>query len=151
MGSKENKPKIEIKNIEKEENDDINEIDDEDEIKEDDINESFIDIDSIKHTDESKFCLDIIWIDEKVFNSENQNYFEDMKNNYPNININLFNNLEDGFNKILSLEFVSIFVIVSGRLYCQYYNILKNNLNKIKCIPINLIFTSFFFQKNFRK
>ena len=70
-----------------------------------------------------------------------------MKNNYPNININLFNNLEEGFNKLLSLEFVSIFVIVSGRLYSQYYNKLKNNLNKIKCIPINLIFTSFFFKK----
>ena len=142
MGSKENKPKIEIKNIEKEKNDDINEIDDEYEIKENDIHKSFIDIDLIKHTDESKFCLDIIWIDEKVFNSENQDYFKDMNNNYPNININLFNNLEEGFNKLLSLEFVSIFVIVSGRLYSQYYHKLKNNLDKIKCLPINIIFTS---------
>ena len=88
-----------------------------------------------------------VWIDEKVFNSENSFYFEELKYKYPNIKINLFINLEEGFNFILNLEYISIFVIVSGKLYSQYYHKLKNNLNKIKCLPINLIFTSEKFKK----
>ena len=135
--------KNDLKDIKKE--DDENQ--DEEDKEEKGLEKSFINIDLINHNDKSKFYLDIIWIDEKVFNSENQMYFEKMKLNYPNIKINLFDNLEEGFNNILSLEFISIFVIVSGRLYSQYYSKLKNNLNKIKCIPINLIFTSSNFKK----
>ena len=106
------------------------------------VEEPFINTKSMSHNKEIKVNLDIIWIDKNVFNLENQYYFEKMRKVYPNIKINLFDDLEKGFNEILNLEFVSVFVIVSGRLYSQYYNKLKNNLNKIKCIPVNLIFTS---------
>ena len=84
---------------------------------------------------------------ERLFNSENQSYLENMKINYPNIKIKPFDNLNEGFKAILELEFISIFVIVSGRLYSQYYHKLKNNLDKIKCLPINIIFTSVKFKK----
>ena len=106
------------------------------------VEEPFIDTSLIKKDQDKniKYNLDIIWIDEKVFNWENNSYFEEMRNQHPNIKINLFNNLEDGFNQILSLKFISVFVIISGRLYSQYYNKLKSNLNEIKCIPINLFF-----------
>ena len=119
------------------------------EIKEgkNDVNESFISLDLMNKDENAKYNLDIIWIDEKINNSENKNYLEKMKNDYPNIKINVYDNLEEGFNEILNLEFVSTFVIVSGRLYSQYYHKLKENLVKIKCIPINLIFTSSKFKK----
>lgn len=45
---------------------------DEEDKEEKDLEKSFISIDLINHNDKSKFYLDIIWIDEKVFNSENQ-------------------------------------------------------------------------------
>ena len=109
---------------------------------------SFIKMNLInKNNNDSKFYLDIIWIDENVFNGENLNYFDSMKKEYPNIKIQRFKNLEKGFKYILSLEFISVFIIVSGRLYSKYYKKLKENLNKIKCIPINLIFTSEKFKK----
>ena len=50
-----------------------------------------------------KYNLDIIWIDEKVNNSENQSYLEKMKKDYPNIKITVYDNLEQGFNEILQL------------------------------------------------
>ena len=70
----------------------------EDEEEENEINKSFINISLIKHDETNKIFLDIIWIDEKVFNSENQYYFEKMKLSYPNIKINLYDDLEEGFN-----------------------------------------------------
>ena len=62
----------------------------------------------------TKFNLDIIWINEKINNYENQSYLEKMKNDYPHITITTYDILEKGFNKILELEFFSIFIIVSG-------------------------------------
>lgn len=111
------------------------------------LSESYISLDLMNKDENIKYNLDIIWIDEKVNNSENQSYLEKMKKDYPNIKITVYDNLEQGFNEILQLEFVSIFVIVSGRLYSQYYHKLEENLVKIKCIPINLIFTSSIFKK----
>ena len=111
------------------------------------LNESYISLDLMNKDENIKFNLDIIWIDEKVNNSENQSYLEKMKKDYPNIKITTYDNLEQGFNEILKLEFVSIFVIVSGRLYSKYYHKLEENLVNIKCIPINLIFTSSKFKK----
>ena len=111
------------------------------------LNESYISLDLMNKDENIKFNLDIIWIDEKVNNSENQSYLEKMKKDYPNIKITVYDNLEQGFNEILKLEFFSIFVIVSGRLYSKYYHKLEENLVNIKCIPINLIFTSSKFKK----
>lgn len=120
-----------------------------DKIKEEknELNESFICLDLMNKDENEKYNLDIIWIDEKINNSENKSYLEKMKNVYPNIKINVYDNLEEGFNEILNLEFVCIFVIVSGRLYSRYYHKLKENLVKLKCIPINIIFTSISFKK----
>ena len=133
------------KGEEEEEKEELYEHEEENKEKEE-VNEgkkSFISLDlMIPKKEDSKFNLDIIWIDENVFNEENQFYFKILKEKFPNIKITTFNDLEEGFENILKLEFVTIFVIVSGRLYSQYYNKLKNNLNKIKCVPINIIFTS---------
>ena len=113
----------------------------------DELKESYISLDLMNKEEDAKFNLYIIWIDEKINSEENKLYLKKMKNVHPNISINVYDNLEEGFSEILKLEFVSIFVIVSGRLYSRYYNKLKENLVKIKCIPINLIFTSSKFKK----
>ena len=39
--------------------------------------------------EDTKFNLDIMWIDQNIFNSENQSYLKNMKINYPNIKIKL--------------------------------------------------------------
>ena len=74
-----------------------------------DIQKSFISIDLMKKEEEEdiRFYLDIIWIDQKIFNSENQSYLEKMKADYPKINIEPFDNLDEGFQAILDSEFVS--------------------------------------------
>ena len=88
------------------------------------------------------FHLDIIWIDEKVENNENQDYFGKMKLIFKNVKINTFNNLDEGFNYLLKLNFETIFIIISGSLYTNYYYKLRKNIKNLKIIPITIIFTS---------
>ena len=71
-----------------------------------------------KNNNDSKFYLDIIWIDENVFNGENLNYFDSMKKEYPNIKIKRFKNLEQGFLYIKFRIYFSIY-------YCKWKIIFK--------------------------
>ena len=94
MGNENIKPKPNKKEEDKEKDDSEIESEEENEEK-NDLEKSYISVDLINPTNETKFNLDIIWIDEKVFNSENSFYFEELKYKYPNIKINLFINLEE--------------------------------------------------------
>ena len=57
--------------------------------------------------------LDIVWIDEKVENRENKEYFREMKLIFQDVKIKSFNNLDEGFNYLLKLNFETIFIIIS--------------------------------------
>ena len=97
--------------------------------------------------DNKNLHLDIVWIDEKVENNENQNYYGKMKLIFKNVKINTFNNLDEGFNYLLKLKFETIFIIISGRLYEKYYYLLRKNIKNLKIIPITIIFTSQYYKK----
>ena len=104
-------------------------------------------INDLQNNNQNNF-LDIIWIDEKVNNKENSEYFNNLKTLYPKIKINhLYDSLEEGFNYIKNLNFETVFIIVSGKLYPKYYKMLNENLFYLKCIPITIIFTSSKFKK----
>ena len=54
-----------------------------------------------------------------------------------------FENLEAAFDFILSqINFKLLFIIISGRLYSDYLDLLNQKMNSIKCVPICTIFTS---------
>ena len=54
-----------------------------------------------------------------------------------------FENLEVAFDFILSqINFKLLFIIISGRLYSNYLDLLNQKKNSIKCVPICTIFTS---------
>ena len=92
--------------------------------------------------DNKNLHLDIVWIDEKVENRENKEYFREMKLIFQDVKIKSFNNLDEGFNYLLKLNFETIFIIISGSLYTKYYYKLRKNIKNLKIIPITIIFTS---------
>ena len=54
-----------------------------------------------------------------------------------------FENLEVAFDFILSqINFKLLFIIISGRLYSDYLDLLNQKMNSIKYVPIYTIFTS---------
>ena len=89
----------------------------------------------------------IIWIDNKINNEENSSYLKYIKEHelYKTFCLKIipFDNLETAFDFIVSIiNFKLLFIIVSGRLYSDYYDLLNQKLNLIKCLPICIIFTS---------
>ena len=83
----------------------------------------------------SKLDAKIIWFDENIKNEENKSYFNKLQDNF-----NYFygyQSLDEGFKKLYNLEFSTIFIIVSGRLFGRYIRKIKENIHKI----INLFIT----------
>ena len=91
----------------------------------------------------------IFWIDQNVYNSENRSYLKSLKENplYAKLLLSFhffcFDNLEDVFELLLKyINFKIVFIIISGRLYPDYYKELIRHIKFIKCLPICVIFTS---------
>ena len=88
----------------------------------------------------SKLDTKIIWFDENIKNEENKSYFNKLQDNF-----NYFygyQSLDEGFKKLYNLEFSTIFIIVSGRLFGRYIRKIKENIHKIINLPYTYIFTS---------
>ena len=97
-------------------------------------------IETCKNKDGRKY----VWIDpdiNSVKNKENLNYLQKVKK----IDIKTYDNIKSCFDEYLSLEdkkFQEIVIIISGKLFYKFVQILKININKINFSPTILIFTS---------
>ena len=88
----------------------------------------------------SSKLIEIIWFDENINSSENQKYITKIK---PLIHsLTTYDNIEKGFSDFYSDKFISIFTIVSGKLWGKFLQMFKENINKIINIPYVVIFTS---------
>ncbi len=69
------------------------------------------------------------------------------------LTVKCFFSVDEAFNFILGkkkleknikdkLKFRGVFILVSGKLYPEYYQKLTDNINKITFLPISCIFTS---------
>ena len=99
----------------------------------------------------------LIWIDTNYNNPENASYLKLMQKNKKLILI-CFHNVSAAFdylfsneeNEINKFKFREIFFLISGRLYPDYYQQLKENINKITFLPICCIFTSYNLEKRIK-
>ena len=88
----------------------------------------------------------IFWIDSRIKKDENLNYIKIIETFFQKP-INAFDNLNDAFLLIKKYKFTFIYILISGRLYQNYLDMLQKEINKIYCIPIVIIFTSEKFKK----
>ena len=94
----------------------------------------------------------LIWICDTYNNIENGSYLKLLKENM-HLTVKCFFSVDEAFNFILGkkkleknikdkLKFRGVFILVSGKLYPEYYQKLTDNINKITFLPISCIFTS---------
>ena len=92
----------------------------------------------------------LIWINGNYNNEENTAYRRLLRENKnKNLIIKSFYNVDDTFDFIFKnnefkdiIQFRAIYILISGRLYPDYYKKLKERINKIIFLPICCIFTS---------
>ena len=85
---------------------------------------------------------DLIWIDKRIDNNENQGYIKIMKEQYKIICVQ-FKDLESAFQYMMnSLKFKIIALMVSGSLFSTYIKVFENYKNKLITIPLTIIFTA---------
>ena len=81
----------------------------------------------------------IIWIDEKIENLENQIYLQKLKSIVYS-NIETFKDINLAIDRIKKIKFEETIIIVSGILYVPFIEEFKRNINAIYIIPKIIIF-----------
>ena len=90
---------------------------------------------------DKKIQKHFIWIDENINNEENKDYYDEIFQS-KNIPCERFENVENGINYLFKedFEFHEIIIIISGRLYNQFYYLFKEKLINIKFSPTIIVF-----------
>ena len=82
----------------------------------------------------------IIWIDQNIYNKENQKYVKELEElGYKNIR--LYEKVGEAIDYMKSILFEETKIIVSGRLFNELINIFKANIKDICLAPKIIIFT----------
>ena len=84
-------------------------------------------------------ALEIIWIDARVNDTENLEYKEDILK-FMTVNFSCFENVPDAIEYLKKLEFVSPYIITSGRLYPEFIKEFKSKINEFSICPKIIIF-----------
>jgi hypothetical protein len=89
-----------------------------------------------------KYKTIIVWIDLNVNSPENKIY-RDMKQlkEFQNYQFLVFDNINEGINSLKKLRYNPTYIILSGRLFFEFIDTFKSNLNDFYIIPKILIFT----------
>ena len=82
----------------------------------------------------------IIWIDRNIYNEENLGYVKELEE-LGYTKLRLFEKVSEAFDYMNSILFEETKNIVSGRLFNEFINTFKENINDICFIPKNIIFT----------
>ena len=82
---------------------------------------------------------EIIWIDTRVNDIENLEYKEEILK-FMSVNISCFENIPEAIDYLKKLEFVSPYIITSGRLYPEFIKEFKSKINEFSICPKIIIF-----------
>ena len=83
----------------------------------------------------------VIWVDPQVDNEENKKYLKFM-DKFDYLKVRYFKEIKHAIAEIKKIDFEETLIILSGKLYFDFIDIFKENLNDINIIPKILVFTS---------
>ena len=83
----------------------------------------------------------IIWIDSKINNDENMYYKLRMEKKVSLEALKCVDNVSDAIEYLKELKFVKTIIICSGRLFPEFIEIFKNDINEFMLCPKIIIFT----------
>ena len=84
--------------------------------------------------------INIIWIDQNVNSKSFDLYAKDLEA-IPSSKLKLLKNTDEAITYLKEIKFEETFVITSGRLYTEFVEKFKENINDMKVIPKIIVFT----------
>ena len=85
--------------------------------------------------------LNVIWIDREINNQVNQRYVKDLVElGYKRLR--LFDRVSDAIDYMKSILFEETKIIVSGKLFCEFINVFKENIRGMCFAPKIIVFTA---------
>ena len=88
-----------------------------------------------------EFFTNLIWIDSNINNKDNITYLKYLETIF-NLKLIRFDNVKNGLEFLLSISFEDTIIITSDRLYNEFIEEFKENLNQVYIIPKIIIFTN---------
>ena len=86
--------------------------------------------------------LNLIWIDRNIHNNQNTQYIKEINSNFKFLKIKEFSNIYNSINYIRKILFESTKIIISGELYSEFVNMLKEIITDIYFAPKIIVLTS---------
>ena len=86
--------------------------------------------------------FNLIWIDRNIHNNQNTQYIKEICSNFKFCKIKEFSDVNNSINYIKQIKFESTKIIISGELYSEFVNMLKEIITDIYVAPKIIVFTS---------
>ena len=83
----------------------------------------------------------LIWIDTNIHNNQNTQYTKEI-HKFKFLKIKVFENIKEAINYIKEIKFESTKIIISGELYSEFLNSLKEVIRDIFVAPKIIVFTN---------
>ena len=83
----------------------------------------------------------LIWIDRNIHNNQNTQYTKEI-HKFKCLKIKVFENIKEAINYIKQIKFESTKIIISGELYSEFLNSLKEVIRDIFVAPKIIVFTN---------
>ena len=83
----------------------------------------------------------LIWIDTNIHNNQNAQYTKEI-HKFKFLKIKVFENIKEAINYIKEIKFESTKIIISGELYSEFLNSLKEVIRDIFVAPKIIVFTN---------
>ena len=83
----------------------------------------------------------LIWIDTNIHNNQNTQYTKEI-HKFKFLKIKVFENIKEAINYIKEIKFEIIKIIISGELYSEFLNSLKEVIRDIFVAPKIIVFTN---------
>jgi len=83
--------------------------------------------------------IELVWIDSKINNKENQKYKDEIKK-IMKVKFSCFEKVNEGIKYLKTIEFIPTYILCSGRLYPEFIIEFKNKINEFSICPKIIIF-----------
>ena len=84
--------------------------------------------------------MKVVWIDQNNNEAENKGYLNKYSKELKEFSFILVTSVQEGYNQLGKFNFQLVYVILSGRLAEEFFDLYEEKLQQLNIITLNIIF-----------